>query len=289
MSALVVGAMRARSGVWVEGVRARSCVRDVNVFSAAIFIAALLAPQPIAAAEPEQPQYGWREVWGGVDATRDVWLLYSGITLAPWSNDIYSDGWRLRTTGGFGRYSYKVQPKQTAGCGVQGTDQCPATKLPKRTDVTHTYVDALVGYQQRFGELTAKTFVGVAFVEHALSSPDSDNEVSGDDIGVKAMLELWLNLGSSAWTSLDLNYTTAHETGAARWRAGWRVLPTVSIGPELRYDRNAEDDAGRAALFARYDWFGGEASIAAGIAGDMTGGVTNDLEPYATFNLLYQY
>jgi Cellulose biosynthesis protein BcsS len=289
MSALVVGAMRARSGVAFDSVRSSITGGGALLLAAVVALTANLASQPSAAAEPDQPQHGWREVWGGVDASSNVWLLYGGVTIAPWSTDIYSDGWRLRTTGGFGRYSYKVHPKQPTGCGVAGTDQCPATKPPKRIDVTHTYVDALVGYQQRFGELTAKTFVGVAYVEHALSSSDTDNKVSGDDIGVKAMLELWLNLGSSAWTSLDLNYTTAHETGAARWRAGWRVLPTVSIGPELRYDRNTEDDASRAAVFARYDWFGGEASIAAGVAGDMTGGDTNDLEPYATFNLLYQY
>ncbi len=79
---------------------------------------------------------------------------------------------------------------------------------------------------------------------------DPDNEVAGDDFGVKGVIELWLNLGPNAWTSLDLAYTTAHETGSARWRAGWRMLPTVSLGPEVRYDINAEDEAGRVGAFS---------------------------------------
>ncbi len=53
----------------------------------------------------EQPQFGWREMWGGADATKDVWLLYTGVTLAPLSKDIYSDGLRLRMTSGYGQYS----------------------------------------------------------------------------------------------------------------------------------------------------------------------------------------
>ena len=28
-------------------------------------------------------------MWGGADATKDVWLLYTGVTLAPLSKDIY--------------------------------------------------------------------------------------------------------------------------------------------------------------------------------------------------------
>lgn len=50
------------------------------------FDANFAAAQPL---EPAQPKYGWREVWSGADATRDVWLLYGGVTLAPFSEHIY--------------------------------------------------------------------------------------------------------------------------------------------------------------------------------------------------------
>ncbi|MES1179865.1 MAG: cellulose biosynthesis protein BcsS, partial [Hyphomicrobium sp.] len=53
-----------------------------------------------------QSRYGWREIYGGVDAARDQWLSYSGMTMAPWSRGIYSDGWRIRLGGGYGQYGY---------------------------------------------------------------------------------------------------------------------------------------------------------------------------------------
>lgn len=285
--------MRARCGVWTTSVLL--CCGRVTAFGRRVALCVLGAALITAAghsagadpAEPPQPQFGWREVWAGADATRDVWLLYSGVTLAPWSNDIYSNGLRLRATGGYGQYHFTKGVNKTTPCGDAGQDAC--VRVNKSFDVTLTYTDALVGYQQRFGELTAKAFVGVTMIDHASAAPAAATRVQGLQTGVKGMLELWLNLGTNAWTSLDLSYTTAHDTGAARWRGGWRVLPTLSIGPEARYDSNAEDDAGRAGLFARYEWFGGEASLAAGASGTMTGGQAEGLEPYATFNLLFQY
>ncbi|MFN0218767.1 MAG: cellulose biosynthesis protein BcsS [Hyphomicrobium sp.] len=236
---------------------------------------------------PPQPRYGWREVWGGADATRDVWLLYTGVTLAPWSDDIYADGLRLRASSGYGQYSYRGAVTAPTPCGAPAFDPC--TYTTRRFNVDHSYIDALIGYHKRYGELTAKAFIGVAAISHRLDASDPDNAVAGDDFGVKGVVELWLNLGPRGWTSLDLNYTTAHDTAAARWRAGWRMLPTVSLGPEVRYDVNADDDAGRVGAFLRYDWFGGEISVAGGVAGTMTGGEDQDLAPYATLNVLFQY
>lgn len=247
--------------------------------------------QPI---EPPQPRYGWQEVWTGADATRDVWLLYSGVTLAPWSEHIYADGLRLRTSGGYGRYSY-----------LGAVSSCVAPNfgcayVSKRFNVEHSYVDALVGYHKRFGELTAKAFIGVSSITHRFDVNDPDNDVAGDDFGVKGVIELWLNLGPKAWTSLDLAYTTAHETGSARWRAGWRMLPTVSLGPEVRYDTNAHGAreggwTGRAGVFVRYEWFGGEISAAGGVdktftVDDELGlAALEDLAAYGTVNLLLQF
>ncbi len=242
-------------------------------------------------AADDGPQFGWREVWAGTDASHDVWLLYTGITVAPWSKDIYTDGFRLRAASGYGQYSYAVKKHKVDPCGG-------ALELPKRVPCEFewtsykadlTYSDALIGYHQRFGDLTAKAFIGVSVVDHAIHPRDRGNRALGVEFGVKGALEFWLNIGSDAWTSLDLAYSTAHDTASARWRLGYRALPTVSIGPEARFDSNAEDHAGRAGLFARYEWLGGEISVAAGASGDMTGGITHGVQPYATLNVLFQY
>ncbi len=303
MSALVVGAMKARSGVGFDSVRSSINGGGALLLAAVVALTAYVIAQPSAAAEPDQPQHGWREVWGGVDASSNVWLLYGGVTIAPWSADIYSNGWRLRTTGGFGQYRVSTSFHSNAPCGNPGQNQCQSAD--KDFVVPFTYSDALIGYHQRFGELTAKAFAGVAIQRHAAKGSAGLIELTGTEIGPKGVLELWLNLGSQAWTSIDLSYTTAHDTSSARWRAGWRALPTLSIGPEARFDRNADlggcgpangavkRDAlgtGRAGLFARYDWFGGEVSVAAGVTQRIANSCEDDdLEPYATFNLLYQY
>ena len=49
-----------------------------------------------------QPEYGWRAVSGGVDAAGNQWLAYSGMTLAPWSSNIYSDGWHCASVEAMG-------------------------------------------------------------------------------------------------------------------------------------------------------------------------------------------
>ncbi len=68
--------------------------------------APVLAQTNAPPADGSQTQYGWREIYSGVDAARDQWLAYSGMTIAPWGRDIYTDGWRFRLGGGYGRYGY---------------------------------------------------------------------------------------------------------------------------------------------------------------------------------------
>ena len=264
---------------------------------------------------PQDPQFGWREMWAGADATKDVWLLYTGVTLAPLSKDIYTDGLRLRMTGGYGQYAAKATTLQAskANCGILGGKNKTCTTLTavqEDYDVNFSYSDMLVGYHKRFGNLTAKAFIGGSMIEHAKSARNLNAPRIGREFGVTGALEFWLNLGDNAWTSLDLNYSTAYDTAAARWRAGWRVLPTLSIGPELRVDRNdVELTSGgtctdvqptfRGGVFSRYEWFGGELSASTGFARIVRPGGTSvhgqrdcddeQFEPYATINYLTQY
>ncbi len=238
-------------------------------------------------AEPAQPKYGWREVWGGGDAMRDVWLLYSGMTLAPWSEHIHDPGVRLRSHMGYGQFNYV--PSNTSGS--------------KNVHATVTYADALIGYHWRLGELTAKAFGGIAAIDRSGINSGSGQHNFGMEYGPKLMLELWLNVGEAQWTSLNMSFTTAHKTASARWRWGYKVLPELSLGPELRFDTNdfrAEDRSAffdqysaRAGAFASYKWPGVELSVAGGIASRFQGTKRDDddtaMTPYGTVNLLFQY
>lgn len=246
-------------------------------------------------ANPAQPEYGWREIYGGVDAARDQWLFYSGMTVAPLSANIYSDGWRLRFGGGYGQYSYDtIGPRTNCGDATQNDICSESDRKRQHYEVAHSYAEALVGYYLQLGRLTAKAFAGASMSsEHHVNAVDPANDNDGTEFGVKGALEFWLTLNDTSWTSLDLSYSTARNESASRWRTGFRVTPKLSIGPELRYDKNIEtgDGAwnGRAGVFARYEWIGGEVSLAGGAAWWVDDWEPKDPSAYGTLNVLFQY
>jgi len=262
-------------------------VRRTRTGAVALVCALGLLTPPLCAGaqadEPAQPKYGWREVWSGGDAMRDVWLLYSGMTLAPWSEHVYDPGWRIRSQAGYGRYNYVLQSNGEA--------------VAYDGDVT--YADALIGYHWRIGDLTAKAFGGVSVIEHKALAQASSGRVVGLEWGPKGMIELWLNVGAAQYTSLNLSFTTAHGTAAARWRWGAKLADALSIGPELRFDTNAlryqsydeifDSYLGRAGLFLTYKWTGVEVSVAGGVSANVSGIETDAISPYATVNVLFQF
>jgi hypothetical protein len=224
-----------------------------------------------AAADPATPP-GWREIWAGADVSSHVWLLYSGATVAPYSN-IFDDGLRLRVAGGYGGYTYVGQRR---------------SQLVSFTAET-AFAEALVGYLKRLGPLTAKAFVGIAAIEHDIAPFDLDNPVQGQAFGPKIATEFWLNMGPSAWSSMDLSWTSSHQTSAARMRTGYRVYGDVSLGLEGGLNANDLGEDVRAGLFGRHAWNGGEFSLAAGFAGRFLEEAQSLQDPYATVNMLTQF
>jgi hypothetical protein len=262
-------------------------------FGCAVMVAWVLPLAPRAAAQnadstTSAPEgVGSKEIWVGVDAGPQNWLAYAGGTYAPWG-DIHADGFRLRSTTGYGQYSYLFNT---------------ATKV----SVDKIYGDGLIGYQHRFGELTAKIFAGWALLDQTFKVPSLG--FGGQRIvnGPKGALELWLNLGDRAWTSLDVGYADTRATWSARSRTGYRVLPTLSVGFEAAFNRTdltgeveiskkfTIEGNNRLGGFARYEWFGGEISASGGVGGDWidhSNGATNLLHKpsaYGTLNVIKQY
>lgn len=257
---------------------------------------AATAPHQARAAEQQQPtpQPFWREAWIGADATTSSWLVYSGVTLSPLSG-IHDDGPRLRFATGYGGYRWRGTATAVDGSVAHGAGST-------------FYADALVGYLKRLGPLTAKAFAGVSLSGHAVTDlvqplgiPVAPGEapIDGREIGIKAALEFWLNIGPRYWSSLDLNWTSAHDTYAARFRAAWRAWPTVSLGIEAIVNGDRRHDITefmsepglehierRVGAFARYEWYGGEVSLAGGVASAPDDG---GVKPYATLNWITQF
>ena len=129
--------------------------------------------------QTEPAGVGSREIWFGADAGAHNWLVYTGATYAPFG-DIHADGFRMRATSGYGQYDFTHHRELNL----------------TRVDVTKTYADAMIGYQFRSGELTAKAFVGMAVLSSSFEAPTI---VAHDTTyGVKGALEFWLRLVDQA-------------------------------------------------------------------------------------------
>ena len=63
----------------------------------------------------------------------------------------------------------------------------------ERVRVDHSYTEALVGYNLRLGQLTAKAFAGDVFRTTRKSDPK--NKSDGTEYSAKGVVELWLNMG----------------------------------------------------------------------------------------------
>jgi Cellulose biosynthesis protein BcsS len=239
--------------------------------------------------EPERAP-GWREIWAGVDARAGMWLAYGGMTVAPWST-IHTDGFRVRSSSGYGQYAYNWN-------------------AATRVKVTKTTADAMVGYQHQFGDLTAKVFIGMAIINNDFDIPSRAFRTSDVDWGAKGAVELWLNITPRVWSALDLSYADTRATAAAHLRVGYRVFGQLSLGLEGRLDHSdntgyVQDNAGirhycssRVGAFARFEWDGGEISAAGGWAGNVVETRSSkdgefDLlrqpSAYGTVNVVMQY
>lgn len=226
------------------------------------------------------------EVWAGADAAENVWLLYSGTTLAPFS-DMHSDGPRLRFVGGYGSYTY------------QSFDINSLAVSSYKANVT--FADALVGYLWRLDPLIVKLFAGASFVDHQIHPGDPNNKVQGPQVGLKGLAELWFNIGENGFASFNLSWSQSHKSRSARARIGYKVTPKFSIGPEIGinvdrqgdYKINEEHakfrteplDYGRIGMFARYQWDGGEIGVSAGLLGDFR----EEKSIYGTVNWITQF
>lgn len=278
--------------------RCTSAVRLATWIAGALSAIGVVVSQP-ANADPDKTDFGWRQAWTGFDVQKGNWLGYAGMTVAPFANDIHSEGLRLRITGGYGESHGAFQQPVSYSDGSIFADAADRDSRLRTIQFRsrQSYGEALIGYQTKFGNLTAKFFGGAAYIEHRYSNSDGGRSAI-DDWGAKGVIELWLDIGESQWTSLDASHTTAFDSTALRWRYGVKLLPSLSLGPELRFD-DSEIQTFRSARiggFVRKEWWWGEASLAAGYSDQLDGweraspSKFNDRRGgYATVNVMFNF
>jgi hypothetical protein len=234
------------------------------------------------------------ETWIGAEGFRNVWSMYSGANYAPFGA-LTDSGFRLRAVGGISGYRFTSQR-------WTGSKTEPVTFQGQST-----FVDALAGYQWRSGSLTTKLFVGgtyakyqtlTAHLNYAMANgtaADTETRLNGQHFGVKTALEVWMNLGERAWSSIDLSVGSRNLSYTGHARVGWRATPELSVGPEAGtlgftdhdqfHNVDVRRQLTRAGLFLRYDGVSSEIVIAGGVAQSRGDTAT----PYATAQYLNRF
>lgn len=215
-----------------------------------------------------------KEVWSGAEAFRHAWALYAGMTYAP--AGITEPGWRFRVVAG--QSSYRYRDGTVTGQAVQ------------------PFADLFVGYQVQLSALTLKLFGGVGGSAD-LRAPAQVVDIWGHSrLSPKLAAEAWWTINDSAWASFDNAFSTAQASLWSRARIGMRVLPSLSIGPEVTLAGEVAHLSARLGGFVRYDWRDGEIAISAGLARDATSSTgagasdqTAAPSPYATLMWLQRF
>jgi hypothetical protein len=225
------------------------------------------------------------EISGGGEVVGPAWSAYASTTIALSAMGIgvpagiREDGWRLRTGAGYWQYSDRPV-KWVPGVGE--------TRVSLKRN--GSFADLLLGYHKSLGPLTVKAYGGVAYSNETWLRDGADDGSPGSALGAKVLAETWLNLTPVSFAQLDAGWTSLRNTLTARARLGYRITPTVSLGPEGGYwsSVDAESDAGVTAWryggFVRFEWNSGEISLSAGGADD-----SHATHFYATANALLRF
>lgn len=204
-----------------------------------------IATAPVARADGQATT---GEYWIGVEGFRHVLSLYGGVTWAPFAT-MNESGLRLRAAGSISRYDGAHAYTTVVNVGNAVVEQ---TALD-RTNSTKQSAHAMIGWQWTTGPLTTKAFAGLAFAGERHVSSVSGQTDRANAMGAAAALEMWYNLSSASWATLDLLYTGTHRDVSARLRWGFRLNDKVSVGPEVAWAGNQGGDLTRGGAFMRYD------------------------------------
>jgi hypothetical protein len=253
---------------------------------AGLCLAAVAPALGAHAADPDNAdKLPYFEISGGGEVAGPAWSAYASTTIALSAMGIGApggirvDGWRLRTDAGYWHYSDRPV-KWVPGVGE--------TRVSLKR--SGSFADLLLGYHKSLGALTLKAYGGLAYTNESWLQDGLDDGSPGSDFAAKVLVESWLDLTPASFAQLDAGWTNLRDTITARARLGYRITPSLSLGPEAGYWSNidAETDAGVTAWryggFVRFEWASGEISLSAGSADEK-----HSSHVYITTNALLRF
>ena len=154
---------------------------------------------------------------------------------------IRDDGWRLRSGAGYWQYSDRPM-KWVPGVGE--------TRVALKRN--GSFADLLLGYHKSLGPLTVKAYGGIAYATSSWLQDGADDGSPGSDFAAKVLVESWLNLTPVSFAQLDAGWTSLRDTITARARLGYRITPSLSLGPEAGYWSNIDAESNTGVTAWRY-------------------------------------
>jgi Cellulose biosynthesis protein BcsS len=184
-------------------------------------IAALVTVQPAAAAETntKNSKSTWINPFATFAASPNSYYGDVGAVMALDFNnpDLNKDGFLLRANSFVGHYSYKYL-----------TGAVTRTK-----DVTYKGGSIMPGYHKFFanGEGLISAYAGVEIQDHP--NNDTNAKIRGTKVGAKFQGEVLFPVSSMIYAVGNASYSTAWNSYYAMAKAGYRVMPGMSFGPEF--------------------------------------------------------
>lgn len=196
------------------------------------------------------------EVFSGGDFTENQYGFYAGGVTGALGPHLALKGLRLRAAYGQGRYKYRSSRK----VGL--------LKVPTLFVGTSEFYEAMIGYETRFQGTIFKVYGGVVVEENRVDPLDVDNELEGQKVGGKLLVEAWRNLADGRWLSAYGAYTTGTDYYTLHGRYGMALNSLLHVGVEGGVFGNREFDALRLGAFGKWKLGDGEFTLSAGVSGD---------------------
>ena len=173
--------------------------------------AAWAADMPVKAAPLSAPA-PWLNLFSGFSVAPDAYFGYAGGVVAL-NRNLYTDGWLVRLSGGAGHYEYNIVPGVKNGVDFQ-------------------VGDFMLGYQQYVGATRFTLYAGTNVESHD-NNKDPAAVVRGTEWGFKVQGEVFHQFNEQWYGLLIGNYSTVFKSYFAMGKVGYKITPTIAIGPEL--------------------------------------------------------
>ncbi|MEM7618840.1 MAG: cellulose biosynthesis protein BcsS [Pseudomonadota bacterium] len=212
------------------------------------------------------------DFFSGMEVTKSSYYGYAGTTWA-FGKGLDQPGYRLRLSGGTGRYTYESE------LTISGN------RLPVNFSGEVSSFDVLAGYQYHHEHWVIKAFLGMNYTEHNIGPYDPDNDVQGTAYGAKTQLELWWTIDDQQWLSADATYATSFGDFWSQARYGYTFEDWIAIGPEITAFGHQDYETGRAGVFTRFYTDYGDITLSGGV----TGNFEEDASPYGALSIYQKF